>query len=584
MTKEFEMQIIITKEVFYDEIKRFGIYGADTVDYNREVEKNKYGNFSMQGNTRRLAEGETYKVKFEGTYAHPKFGNYYKIIKVHAEQLDTLDAQDKFLREVLSNAHFKSLKNAYPKEKLVDFVLADKVNVKDTKGIKDKALIKIKAVIQENMKLAVLIAKLSDLNISSTKLYKILDHFGNPDAALDAIQKNIYLLCDIKSLGFKTVDAIALHRGDDPNNEQRVHACIKYTLNEDANNGHTWSIRSHLLTTCSDLLNMPMNQIELVLSAMNSHAIYQNGDVVAIADIRRKEMSVLEELIRIRDSYTPPNLKDIEFSIRQTEAEQGYAFTNEQFKAIVEGSQHGVMILNGVAGSGKSASVKGLIDSLDGVSYMTCALSGKAVNVLAQRGIQASTIHRMLKMKDGQFVHNANNPLPYEVVVVDEVSMINIPLMLSVLKAVYSGSKLIIVGDSGQLPAIGYGDVLRDLLATDFFARFELTQVHRQAAKSGILKLANSIRIGEQVFPFNSSGQETFGELQDQTVISYANKENIVPDLLNIARAYKERITCPEDMYDFQLWLINQERLKCKASTLADLYLMICQAILSRNG
>lgn len=560
MTKTFEMELIITKQVYYDEGRRFGIYGCDTVEYNREVEKNKYGNFSIQGNTRRLAEGEKYTIKFEGTYSHAKYGNFYKILKVQEEKLDTQDAQDKFLREILSDAHFKSLKNAYPKEKLVDFILAGNIDIKKTKGIKAKALIRIKEKIQENMQLAVLIAKLSDLSISSTKLYKILDHFGNPDLALRAIDENIYSLCDIKSLGFKTVDAIAMHRGDDPNNEQRIHACLKYTLNEDANDGHTWSIREHLLATCSDLLNMPMSKIDLILADMKKSIIYQSGNAVSLASIRSKEISVLEELIRIRDSYTPPNLQNIEFNIRKTEAEQGYAFTNEQFKAIVEGSQHGVMILNGVAGSGKSASVKGLIDSLDGVSYMTCALSGKAVNVLAQRGIEASTIHRMLKMKDGQFVHGEENPLPYQVVVVDEVSMINIPLMLSVLKAVANGTKLIIVGDSGQLPAIGYGDVLRDLLSTDFFAKFELTQVHRQAAKSGILSLANSIRIGEQVFPYNSSGKETFGELQDQTVISYANKDSIVSDLLNIALAYKERIKSPEDMYDFQVIVANKSR------------------------
>src|SRR6185312_297074 len=173
---------------------------------------------------------------------------------------------------------------------------------------------------------------------------------------------------------------------------------------------------------------------------------------------------------------------------------------------------------------------------------MTAALSGKAVNVLSQRGIEAKTIHRMLAFKDGEFVFNENCPLPYDVVVLDEVSMINVQLVHSVVRAVPNGSKLIIVGDSGQLPAIGYGDVLRDLLATNMFPKYELTKVHRQAAKSGILSLANSIRGGNQVFPYDSAGQETFGELQDQTIIAYHNKDSIVGDLLNIAKAYAGRI------------------------------------------
>lgn len=558
--KQHEMEMVIERIVHYDDVKMFGIYGCDTVEYNRELTRNKYGNISIQGGTRPLSKDEKYTIKFEGEYHHATYGAFYKILEVEVDKLDTNDAQDKFLREVISEKQFDTIKKAYPNEKLVDFILADKINVKLTKGIKEPTLKKIKESIQANMKLANLIAKLSELDISTSKLHKIMEHFKSPDIALTAIETNIYQLCDIKMFGFKTVDEIALRRGDNPESNKRIEACIQYQLKQDTNEGHTWSIKSHLLTECSDLLNLPLGIVETALTNMHKSNIFQNETQVALSFIRKLEYEVFSHLKRISENYTPPKLENIEYKLKETEEYQGFEFTDEQRKAIIGGSQHGVMILNGVAGSGKSATVKGLIDSLGTDNYMTAALSGKAVNVLSQRGIEAKTIHRMLGFQDGKFQANEETPLEYDVIVLDEVSMINVQLVHSVLCAVPSGAKLIIVGDSGQLPAIGFGDVLRDLLATQRFPKYELTKVHRQAAKSGILSLANSIRGGNQVFPYDSAGQETFGELQDQTVIAYHNKDSIVGDLLNIAKAYKSKIQKPEDLYDFQVLVANRER------------------------
>lgn len=557
---QYELEVVIITEVFYDKVKMFGIYACEPVEYNREVLRGYRGNVSIQGDTRPLKKGEKYTVKFEGDFHHKTYGAYYKILEVEVDKLDTSDAQDKFLREVISEKQFDTLKKAYPNEKLVDFILADKVNVKLTKGIKEASLNKIKENIKANMKLANLIAKLGELDISTSKLYKILEHFKSPDVALTAIETDIYKLCDIKSFGFKTVDEIALSRGDNPESKQRIEACIKYQLKQDTNEGHTWSLKNHLLTECSDLLNLPMGLVETTLGNMHESIVFQNETQVALKSIRKLEYEVFNHLKRISENYTPPKIENIEYKLKETEEYQGFEFTDEQRKAIIEGSQHGVMILNGVAGSGKSANVKGLIDSMGTNNYMTAALSGKAVNVLSQRGIEASTIHRMLGFQDGQFVFNEFAPLPFDVIVLDEVSMINVQLIQSVICAIPNGAKLIIVGDSGQLPAIGYGDVLRDLLATNMFPKYELTKVHRQAAKSGILKLANSIRSGNQVFPYDSAGQETFGELQDQTVIAYHNKDSIVGDLLNIAKAYKSKLVKPEDLYEFQVIVANRER------------------------
>src|SRR5699024_2343859 len=156
----------------------------------------------------------------------------------------------------------------------------------------------------------------------------------SPELAVQAIESNIYSLCDIKSFGFKTVDEIALKRGDDPNSKTRIRAAILYKLREDTSEGHTWSIRDKLLESCSDMLSMTMNEVNKILEAIPQSIIYQSGDVVAIAYIRKKEQSVLEHLIRIQKGFKPPSIKDIQFKIKETEVYQGFSFTDEQANAI----------------------------------------------------------------------------------------------------------------------------------------------------------------------------------------------------------------------------------------------------------
>lgn len=560
--KHYGMELEVQKQIFYSEDSMFGIYSCKPVLSNREI-VNSYGTVSLQGVTRKLAVGDKYEIKFEGAYSHQRYGDYYKIVEVSPEKLNTVSEQDRFLQAVLADNHFNSLKKAYPDDLLVDLIMEDKIDVSKTKGIKKKTLAKIKETVEKNAGISVLIARLNELSLSTSAIDKILLHFKTADLALKAIEENIYNLCEVKYFGFLTVDKVALDRGDDPTNKSRINACIEYLLKKDNNDGHTWSNREKLTEDATDLLNINIELVEEVFTDLyKNNKFFIDEERVAFKSLKDKEMQIYKHLKRIRDSYSAPKINLVRDRLSTTEMEQGFKFTNEQSQAILKGSQNGVMILNGVAGSGKSATVKGLIDSLDTFNYMTCALSGKAASVLLQRGVSSSTIHRMLgrNKESGGFLYDETNKLSFSILVMDEVSMVNIDLFLAVARAVEDGAKLIIVGDSGQLPSIGAGDVLRDLLQTDVFPKYELTEVHRQAAKSGILQLANSIRKGNQIMPYDTSGREVYGELQDQTAISYVDKNAIPADVLSIAKSYKERIKSPQDLLDFQVIVSNRER------------------------
>lgn len=557
--QEFEMELEVGKRLFYNEETMFGIYSCKPVHYTRELSLNTYGSVALQGTTRMLTEGERYDIRFSGSYPHERYGDFYKISEVAPEKLNTITEQDKFLRSVVTDSQFNSLKKAYPDEMLVDLIMDGKIDTKKTKGIKSLSLAKIKQKIEQNAHISILIAKLNSLNLSTNAIDKLLGHFKTSEKVVQAIDQNIYSLCEVRTFGFKTVDKVAIDRGDEPTNENRIKACIEYLLKEDNAEGHTWSPKSALIGISAELLNIKQERVEEVLL---KNDVYIDDYRVARKHIRKQELEIYEHLKRIHESYvTVSNVKGkIEEKIILVEEQQGFQFTDEQKHTIIDGSQHGVMVVNGGGGVGKTASVKGLIDSIGTSNYMTSALSGKAVNVLSQRGIEASTIHRMLGFLYGEFTVNEDSPLLYDVLVLDEMSMIDVSLILSVLRAVKDGTKLILVGDSGQLPAIGYGDVLRDLLATQAFPTYELTQVHRQATKSGILSLANSIRAGNQVTTYNSSSREVFGELQDQTVITYSDKDAIPFDIIKIAESYKSNIKNPEDLLEFQVIVSNRER------------------------
>lgn len=588
--KKFNIEVEVVREMYYNEESMYGIYACVPVTHNNEITLNKFGNISLKGNSRRLSAGQTYKVEFEGAFSDD-YGSYYKIIQVETEKLDTVESQDRFLKAILSETHFNSLKKAYPNELIVDLIMGDKIDIAKTKGIKEASLAKIKEKVKENASISILIAKLDDLEISVNAISKLVDHFKSPDAVINKINESIYNLCQVKYFGFLTVDKIAMKRGDDPTNKNRIEACFNYIIQNNSKEGHTWMHMYDLLEKANDLLKIDEILVKDALSQLAMDGtLYVDNERVASPHLRRQEHQIYKHLKRIHSTYKLTHKDDEQISerLKSIEKEQGFEFTDEQRNVILSGINHGVMVLNGGGGTGKTSTVKGIIDSLGTENYMTAALSGKAVRVLSQRNIKASTIHRMLAYKRHEFEFNEMFPLSYEAVVVDEASMIDIGLFLSVLRAIPDGCKLIIVGDSGQLPAIGSGDVLRDLLQTKEFPVYELTKIHRQAAKSGILSLANSVRSGKQITPYDSQSKTVHGELKDQVVISYADNNNLVSDIIKICKNYKPKINSDEDLLEFQVLVANRERgelsVKSLNNKLQRVFNDMSKPFLSRGG
>jgi len=227
-------------------------------------------------------------------------------------------------------------------------------------------------------------------------------------------------------------------------------------------------------------------------------------------------------LIRIRDNYVPPVLEDIDESIQLAERKLGVKYTEEQLETIKECFKHGVYIINGKSGAGKTTILKGITQIIEdfGRSYHGAVLSGKGSMVMTSKGIKSSTIHRLLGYDGDGFKHSEDNPLPYHTIILDEASMTSADLWNSITTAISNGSSLICSGDSGQLPNLQAGDIMRDLLNSNIFKHRELRQIHRQAADSGVIEIAHKIRNGEQITSYNREITEKFGVREDLSIIT----------------------------------------------------------------
>lgn len=565
--REFSMELEVKKELHYKD--GWGIYSCVPVHYTTEIKlHNIFRNFVIRGITRKLKQGERYEISFTGEHIDPKRGSYYELIDVAPEKLDTLESQNKFLQSIISENQFNTLRKVYPEGKLVDMVINNEIDTSKTKGIKDKTINKIKEKIKENEGLSILIAGTKGMNITTNTLKKISNYYGSPSEAIDKINNDIYDLCNIPSMGFLSVDKIAMSRNDSPESSERINAAIKYTLEREMSNGHSWTSKNTLSEKCTKILYINSQLVDEQMNKLKDSSIYyvSASNQVSFRYVLDQEQAIYNNLNRIEKNYTnKPNKQAIESRLVDIEKEQGFTFTEEQRNAIVEGSQCGVVVINGKAGTGKSSIVNGLIQSLGDVYYNAATLSGKAAGVLRSKDVEASTIHRMMGFdpeSETRFAHNKQNPLGFDLLILDEVSMIDVSLFKEVTDAVKNGCKLVIVGDSGQLSAISFGDVLRDLIESKAFPVYELTQVLRQAKASGILSLANSVRDGNQIMPYNASGREVFGELQDQTVISYGSNKEIIPkDIISIAKQYATTyIKSDKDILDFQILVPVREK------------------------
>ena len=343
----------------------------------------------------------------------------------------------------------------------------------------------------------------------TTMTVKIYQKWGGK--AVDIAQNNPYKLCEeIEGIGFEKADEIAKSLGLSPDSLERIKGGVRYVLAFNAaQNGHTCLPYEKLLGASAMMLGVPEEKVAEGISGLIEdgklvYSLYDGVKYVFDRELYDCEKYIAEKALSLDKSCVNADISDIHRYIAREELENGLKYAELQRRAIVEAMSNGVMILTGGPGTGKTTVVRALLKIFKGMG-MKVALSaptGRAAKRLSEStSSEAKTIHRMLEMNSDAgeffFMRNEKNYLDENVIIIDEVSMADTPLFCALLKAIKPGAKLIIIGDANQLPSVGAGNVLRDLIESRRFATVELTEIFRQAEESLIITNAHRINSGE---------------------------------------------------------------------------------------
>ena len=375
---------------------------------------------------------------------------------------------------------------------------------------------------------------LSQYGISQTMSVKIYDAFG--DMIYSIIRDNPYKIIDeVDGIGFKKADEIAKKAGIKVDSEYRIQSGIVYVLTQAMSEGHTYLPMEELTVRAKELLGVETEAIDAQYPnlSVEKKIIIKNEYAMTncyTSYMYHQELSVASLLKKLSDSHEDTGNIMSDKMIERVEKELGLTLDEMQKKALRLAMQSGIMIITGGPGTGKTTTINAIIHCIEkeGLEVMLAAPTGRAAKRMTEAtGYEARTVHRMLELNGAisesgrsvYFERNADNPLEADVFIIDEMSMIDIALFNALLKAIPMGARLILVGDVNQLPSVGPGQVLYDLISSKCYPTVTLDHIFRQAKMSDIVVNAHKINRGESIQLGTNSKDFLFLERSDVNVI-----------------------------------------------------------------
>ncbi|MBQ5933004.1 MAG: ATP-dependent RecD-like DNA helicase [Lachnospiraceae bacterium] len=503
---------------------------------------------TLVGSFSYISEGEYFRLTCQETQ-HNVYGKQYKVIEAENIEPEDADAMERYL----GSGAIKGIGKALAKRIVSEFgdetfrvIEEEPERLADIKGISERMARAISESFYDKRELRTAMMFLQRYGISSNLSVKIYKQYGA--GIYEVLKNNPYRLAEeVKGIGFKTADEIALRGGISIDSKYRTRAGILYVLSEAVGLGHTFLPENEFFEMTAKLLDIEPDAIEMPLdSLIMDRKVIPSDMPLNKADSLSNEAGMDDENVlpeKVRCYYLAPyyymelavarmlldldvkqkaNREKTERSIKEIEESLSVELDPIQRDAIFAAAGNGVLILTGGPGTGKTTTINALIRFFEneGMDILLAAPTGRAAKRITETtGREASTIHRMLQMKGGveedesarkddrhgSFEKNETNPLEADVIIIDEMSMVDIALMHALLRAVSQGTRLIMVGDANQLPPVGAGNVLKDIIASGRFTTVRLTKIFRQAAVSDIVVNAHKINKGEEISLDNKS-------------------------------------------------------------------------------
>ena len=497
-----------------------------------------------------VASGDNLKI-IGNFVEHKKYGRQFKVETFEKLMPQTVGALEKYL----ANGNIKGVGEALAKrivnqfgEETIQVFKTEPQRLAEVKGISKAKAIEIAESFLENWEVWQIVGFLERFGIGAEFAKKVYEMLGIN--AIEQIEKDPYILIDIaRGVDFKQIDKMALDLGIGYDNEKRIRSGIKYALIRATYNGHACVIKENLIQFAISLLDVTTENVEdgLIELRANDEIVIEerekNDIWIYLSNFYYTEQEIAVRIKRLQEASNVKKIKNIETYLKKLEANSNIELSEKQKEAIELVNDNNVTIITGGPGTGKTTIIKSIIDIYEqkGNKVVLCAPTGRAAKKMTETtGKEASTLHRLLeigKIDENNFYQTSTEyegpPIDADLIIVDELSMVDMFVMSYLLKCIYKGTKLILVGDCDQLSSVGPGSVLKDLIASERVVTIHLDKIFRQAAKSKIILNAHRVNNGE---PFISKEDEEYTEetMDDFFYINEASQEKILEQVLSL--------------------------------------------------
>lgn len=497
--------------------------------------ENDDGEVTCVGNFNFINEGEM--LELTGEYVnHNVYGTQLKVASHVVKEPEDLVSIERYLGSGAVKGVGAALAGRIVrkfKEDTFRIIEEEPERLAEVKGISERKAREIAEQVEGKKDMRKAMIYLQKYGISTRLAAKIYQYYGM--RVYKVLEENPYQLADnIEGVGFKTADEIAARIGIHTDSDYRIKSGLFYTLQQAVGEGHIYLPEEVLVHRAGELLGVEIRDISkhvMDLCIEKKTVMKEGGDGLRIypAHYYYLELNTAKMLHDLNiDCEMPEDM--MERRLKKVEETEQIELDVMQHRAVIESIKHGLLVLTGGPGTGKTTTINTMIRFFEseGMSILLAAPTGRAAKRMTEAtGYEAQTIHRLLEVNvnpeetdsAGGFMRNRQNPLEADVIIIDEMSMVDLPLMHALLSAVVPGTRLVLVGDVDQLPSVGPGSVLKDIITSDCFPVVTLTRIFRQAGESDIVVNAHKINAGEPVVLDNKSRDFFFLRRQDADTI-----------------------------------------------------------------